>query len=72
VTSAGLEGKIERVEMPIMGNQLAILFNLNKSSRLVQLAGIVLHPFQLLLETFRGSSTCLKVKARRPAVRAGG
>ena len=67
ITAAGLEGKIERNEMPLMGNQMAILFGLNKSNRLVQLAGILLHPFQLLVERLGSSSTCLNVKARRAA-----
>lgn len=67
ITAAGLEGKIEKNEMPLMGNMLSILFGLNKSSRLVQFSGILLHPFQLLIETFHSSSTCLNVKARRAA-----
>ena len=67
ITAAGLEGKIERNEMPLMGNQLAILFGLNKSNRMVQFSGILLHPLQLLIETLSSSSTCLNVKARRAA-----
>jgi len=64
ITSAGLEGKIEKNEMPVMGNMLSILFGLNKSNPLVQFSGILLHPFQLLLEALNSSSTCINVKAR--------
>jgi SAM-dependent methyltransferase len=64
ITAAGLEGVIERNEMPLMGNQMAILLGLNKSNPLVQFSGILLHPFQILVETLSSSSTCLNVKAR--------
>jgi SAM-dependent methyltransferase len=67
VTRAGLEGEIERNEMPLMGNMLEILFGVKKSNPAVQAAGILLHPLQLLIEKANGSSTCLNVKARRPA-----
>jgi 2-polyprenyl-3-methyl-5-hydroxy-6-metoxy-1,4-benzoquinol methylase len=64
VAAAGLEGKVEGNEMPLMGNMLAILFGVNKSNPLVQLSGILLHPFQLLIERLYGSSTCLNIRAR--------
>ncbi len=64
IIDAGLEGKIEKNEMPIMGNMVSILFGVNKSSLWVQLLGILLHPFQLLIETLSGDSTCIHVKAR--------
>jgi len=67
LTRAGLEGKIEGNEMPIMGNMLEILFGVNKSNPAVQGAGILLHPLQLLIEKANNSSTCLNVKARRTA-----
>jgi SAM-dependent methyltransferase len=66
ITTAGLEGKIEANEMPLMGNMLSILFHFNKSNRLVQLAGILLHPLQILIETLSSSSTCINVRARLP------
>jgi len=69
ITAAGLEGEIEGNEMPLMGNQMAILFGLNKSNALVQFLGVILHPFQLLVEALSSSSTCLSVKARRPSAR---
>jgi hypothetical protein len=67
ITAAGLKGKIEKNEMPLMGNMLSILFGLNKSDPLVQFSGILLFPFQLMIETLSSSSTCLNVKARRAA-----
>ena len=67
ITVAGLKGNIEKNEMPLMGNMVAILFGVSKSNHLVQFAGILLHPFQLLIEVLSSSSTCLNVKARRPS-----
>jgi 2-polyprenyl-3-methyl-5-hydroxy-6-metoxy-1,4-benzoquinol methylase len=60
---AGLQGRVEKTEMPLMGNMVAILFGLKKENRLVQFLGILLHPVQLGIEFFSGSSSCLGVRA---------
>ncbi|MEJ0000575.1 MAG: hypothetical protein WDO13_16295 [Verrucomicrobiota bacterium] len=65
--AAGLQGEIGRNDMPLMGNMLEILLGVRKSSPVVQGLGAVLHPVQLAIERAYGSSTCLNVKARRPA-----
>jgi 2-polyprenyl-3-methyl-5-hydroxy-6-metoxy-1,4-benzoquinol methylase len=64
ITTAGLAGEIEKCEMPLMGNMIAVFLKLKKSNRVVQVGGILLHPFQLLLEAFSRSSTCLSVRAK--------
>ncbi len=67
LAAAGLQGEIGRNDMPLMGNMLEILLGVRKSSPVVQGLGAVLHPVQLAIERAYGSSTCLNVKARRPA-----
>lgn len=64
LTSAGLTGEIRGAELPLMGNLFARLAGLKKSNVIAQLAGIGLHPVQLLLEKVTGSSTCLAATCR--------
>jgi len=52
VSKAGLYGRVERNEMPLMGNIIANLLNLNKANWMVQSTGIFLHPMQVLVEMF--------------------
>ena len=59
IENAGLQADLKTNEMPLMGNTLSILFRLNKSSPLVQLLGIAMHPLQLCIELLFRSSTCL-------------
>jgi 2-polyprenyl-3-methyl-5-hydroxy-6-metoxy-1,4-benzoquinol methylase len=62
ILSAGLNPKIGKAMMPLMGNQIAILFGLNKTNIIVQVFGVILRPIQLIVELLAGSSTCLTAK----------
>ncbi len=63
LTKAGLEGEIIKTEMPKMGDMVAHI--LHRPSGLgIKLAGIALHPLQLLLGKLFGGSSCLGVQAR--------
>lgn len=59
---AGLEVVMGRNEMPAVGNAIAIFTGARKSNLAVQLAGIALHPLQLLIEALHGSSTCIHAR----------
>lgn len=59
VHRAGLEATIGKNEMPLMGNTISVLLGLNRSNILIQCLGILLHPFQLLIEAWHRSSTCI-------------
>jgi 2-polyprenyl-3-methyl-5-hydroxy-6-metoxy-1,4-benzoquinol methylase len=59
IARAGLRGEVKRTEIPVMGNMIAVLLNLEKSNVLVQTAGILLHPMQQLIELSSRSSTAL-------------
>jgi hypothetical protein len=59
---AGVCGKIEGIEMPLMGNTISIITGIDKKNVVVQLLGILLHPFQVLIELVSGSSTVLAAR----------
>lgn len=63
---AGLNPEIGENEMPLMGNTLAIFFNLDQSNFSVKIAGILLHPIQLLIELCNRSSSCINAKCSIP------
>lgn len=58
-----IKGEIGKESIPYMGNTLQTLFGLKKGNMLLQLVGIILHPFQMFLEFINGSSTCLSAIA---------
>jgi 2-polyprenyl-3-methyl-5-hydroxy-6-metoxy-1,4-benzoquinol methylase len=64
---AGLEGKVGKSEPPHMGNMIAILGGLKKTSVWVQLLGGLLHPVQLVTEAFHRSSSCIRFRAVKSA-----
>jgi len=64
INKAGLESKINKNEMPLMGNMISILFNLNKYNVFVQFFGILLYPFQLIIEFVNGTSTCINASCK--------
>jgi 2-polyprenyl-3-methyl-5-hydroxy-6-metoxy-1,4-benzoquinol methylase len=66
VERAGLTAEIHRNEMPLMGNTVAILTGADQSNVLVQGLGVLLHPVQLLIEKWHGSSTCINARCRLP------
>jgi len=59
IEEAGLNYEIGKIEMPMMGNTFAILTGYKAENLFVKIIGIFLHPFQLVLETFYNSSTCI-------------
>lgn len=59
---AGVCGKIEEIEMPLMGNTISIITGIDKKNLLVQLFGILLHPLQVLIELVSGGSTVLAAR----------
>ena len=61
---AGLTAEAGRNDMPQMGNTVAILTGWAKTNLAVQIAGVLLHPFQLLAERMFGSSTCITARCR--------
>ncbi len=63
---AGLIPVIGENEMPLMGNTLAIFFNLDQSNSFVKIAGILLHPIQMIIEFCYRSSSCINAKCRIP------
>lgn len=68
VKRAGLDPEIGRNELPLMGNTFSILTGANQSNVFVQLLGVLLHPLQLLIETWYRSSTCINAKCRHKEV----
>ena len=66
VERAGLTAEIHRNDMPLMGNTVAILTGADQSNVLVQGLGVPLHPVQLLIEKWHGSSTCVNARCRHP------
>ena len=62
---AGVSGKIEGAEMPLMGNTISIITGIDKKNVVVQLFGILLHPFQVLIELVSGSSTVLAARVSK-------
>ncbi len=65
VREAGLHGVVEKAEMPLMGNQLARSLGARDYTLPFKLAGVLLHPIQLLLEIAGRTSTVLRVTATR-------
>jgi 2-polyprenyl-3-methyl-5-hydroxy-6-metoxy-1,4-benzoquinol methylase len=63
---AGLNPEIGENEMPLMGNTLAIVFNLDQSNFFVKIAGILLHPIQMIIEFWYRSSLCVNAKCSLP------
>jgi hypothetical protein len=63
---AGLIPEIGENEMPLMGNTLAIFFNLDQSNSFVKIAGILLHPIQMIIESCYRSSSCINAKCSIP------
>lgn len=59
---AGMSGKVEGIEMPLMGNSISIITGIDKTNIAVQLFGVLLHPFQILIEMMFRSSTALAAR----------
>ena len=59
IDEAELNYEIRKNEMPIMGNIFAILTGAKAENFFVKIIGIFLYPFQLAIETFYNSSTCI-------------
>lgn len=64
VKLAGLEAKVGRNEIPMMGNTISILTGADKSNVFIQCLGILLHPIQLVFEALYRSSTCINARCR--------
>lgn len=71
VKRADLDPEIGRNEMPLMGNTFSILTGADQSNVFVQLLGVLLHPLQLLIETWYRSSTCIHAKCRHTEAKSG-
>jgi 2-polyprenyl-3-methyl-5-hydroxy-6-metoxy-1,4-benzoquinol methylase len=56
---AGMSGLVEGIEMPLMGNTFSTITGIDKKNMVVQLFGVLMHPFQILIELVFGSSTAL-------------
>ena len=65
IHEAGLNAEIGRNEMPLMGNTCAILTGTDLNNIFVKLIGVLLHPFQLAIEAFNNSSTCINAICRK-------
>ena len=63
---AGVIPEIGENEMPLMGNTFAIFFNLDQSNFFVKIAGILLHPIQMIIEFCYRSSSCINAKCSIP------
>jgi 2-polyprenyl-3-methyl-5-hydroxy-6-metoxy-1,4-benzoquinol methylase len=64
--NAGLRAELGRNEMPLMGNTVAILAGMPKSNIVMQCLGVFLHPLQLAIEAWHGSSTCIHARCTHP------
>lgn len=60
---AGLLGSVQGGEMPFMGNQLATVLGAKSYTLPYKLAGVILHPIQLIAERIGHSSGVIKVWA---------
>jgi len=56
---------VEKTNMPLMGNVVADFLNKPRTSLLCKIAGIVLHPLQILSESLAGTSTCVYALIRK-------
>jgi SAM-dependent methyltransferase len=65
IDEAELNYKIGKNEIPIMGNIFAILTGAKDENFFVKIIGIFLYPFQLAIETFYNSSTCINAICRK-------
>lgn len=65
IHSAGLRCSMGRNEMPLMGNTISILTGLSIASPIAKIAGVLLHPIQLLIEAGFRSSSCINAKCWR-------
>jgi ubiquinone/menaquinone biosynthesis C-methylase UbiE len=65
VNNAGMRCSIGKNEMPLMGNTISILTGLGIENTLAKVAGVLLHPIQLLIEAAFRSSTCISAKCWR-------
>ena len=64
IARAGMEYRLGRTEMPLMGNVLAIALR-RKSNLPIKVAGVALQPAQIAVERVTGSSTCITAICRR-------
>jgi 2-polyprenyl-3-methyl-5-hydroxy-6-metoxy-1,4-benzoquinol methylase len=62
VHQAGLEGKVGRTNMPLMGNTISIMTGAGKTNLFVQFLGILLYPIQLAIEVLYRSSSCISIR----------
>jgi 2-polyprenyl-3-methyl-5-hydroxy-6-metoxy-1,4-benzoquinol methylase len=65
INIAGMNANIGFNEMPLMGNTISILLNISKTNLFVQLAGVLLHPVQLLIGFISGNPTCINAKCTK-------
>jgi len=61
---AGMYGRIEKLEMPLAGSQLARSFQRQSYTTSWKLLGIILHPIQIALEKIFRTSGCIYIQAR--------
>ena len=65
IEEAGLEASIYKNNPPLMGNTLAIISRSSQSSSFIKIIGIFLYPFQIILEKFYKSSSCLNAICKK-------
>lgn len=65
IEKAGMSCKAGFNEMPLMGNTIAIFTGLPKTSLIIQVLGIILHPIQILIGILSGNPTCLNAVCSR-------
>lgn len=65
IEKAGMTAVIEGNEIPLMGNTISIITGLKQDNLFVQLLGILFHPFQLVIEFFFQSSSCINAKCKK-------
>ena len=56
---------VKKTNMPLMGNVVADFLNKPRTSLFCKIAGIILHPLQILSESLAGTSTCVYALIRK-------